>query len=97
MYRFAPPDKRRPVLVLSRDSLLEVLHTATVVAITSARHGSPTEVDVGVENELKVASCANLSNVFTVRQADLRQWVGALPPEKMDEVCRALEIAAGCD
>ncbi|MBL8957547.1 MAG: type II toxin-antitoxin system PemK/MazF family toxin [Myxococcaceae bacterium] len=41
MYRFAAPDKRRPVLVVSRDSLLSVLQTATVVAVTSTRRGSP--------------------------------------------------------
>ena len=43
-YTYRPPDKRRPVLVLSRQALLEVLHTATVAAITSTLHDSPTEV-----------------------------------------------------
>ena len=36
------PDKRRPVLVLSRPSLIAVLNTVTVAAITSTRRGSPT-------------------------------------------------------
>lgn len=96
MYRFALPDKRRPVLVLTRDSLLEVLETATVVAVTTTRRGSPTEVVLGVAHGLKADSCANLTNVFTVRQSELRKWVGTLDPEKLDEVCLALEIAVGC-
>ena len=96
LYRFASPDKRRPVLVVSRDSLLEVLQTATVVAITSTRRGSPTEVHLGAEHGLKGESCANLTNVFTVRQADLRKWVGAVGDEKLEEICEALEIAVGC-
>lgn len=41
------PDKRRPVLVLSRPSLIAALHTVTVAAITSTRRGSPTEVELG--------------------------------------------------
>ena len=96
MYRFAPPDKRRPVVVISRNSLLEVLQTATVVAVTSTRRGSPTEVALGFEQGLKAESCANLTNVMTVRQADLRKWVGAVGDDKLDEICQALEIAVAC-
>ncbi len=34
MYRFAAPDKERPVLVLTRDSALDYLSTATVAPVT---------------------------------------------------------------
>jgi mRNA interferase MazF len=91
------PDKRRPVLVISRPSLIAVLHTVTVAAITSTRRGSPTEVQLGVEEGLKGACCVNLCNVFTVPQSELRQFVGTVSPEKMRAVCRALSLAAGCD
>jgi len=93
----ARPDKRRPVLVLTRPSLVQVLHTVTVAAVTSTLRGSPTEVEVGPDDGLKTTSCVNLCNVFTVRQSDLRTFVGTLPPEKMRRVCRALAIACGCD
>jgi len=97
LYRFSPPDRRRPVLILSREALLRSLHTATVAAITSSLHGSPTEVQVGVDEGLKSTSCVNLANVFTVRQSDLRKYVGVLSPAKMRRVCEALMIASGCD
>jgi mRNA interferase MazF len=93
---FAPPDHRRPVLVLSRPALLEVLHTATVAAITRSQHGAPTEVEVGPDEGLKAPSCVNLANVFTVRQAELRHFVGCVGPAKMRAVCRALALATGC-
>lgn len=96
-FRFAAPDKRRPVLIVSRNVLLEHLQTATVVAITSTQRGSPTEVELGVGEGLKQASCANLANLFTVRQSDLKRYVGAVGAEKMRQVCRALVIACGCD
>jgi mRNA interferase MazF len=95
--RFAPPDKRRPVLVLSRPSLLGVLHTATVAAITTTMRGSPTEVELDVEEGLKTKCCVNLVNVFTVRQSELRRFVGTIGHEKMSRVCRALAIATGCE
>lgn len=96
-FRFAAPDKRRPVLIISRDALLQHLSTATVVAITSTLRGSPTEVELGVEDGLKQPSCANLANLFTVRQSELVRYVGAVGAEKMRRICRALVIACGCD
>jgi mRNA interferase MazF len=91
------PDKRRPVLVISRPALIAVLHTVTVAAITSARRGAPTEVELGPEEGLKGPCCVNLGHLFTVPQAELRHFVGTLGPEKMRAVCRALSIASGCD
>lgn len=91
------PDKRRPVLVVSRPSLVDLLHTVTVVAITSTLRGSPTEVQLGTDEGLKHVSCANLCNLFTVRKAELRTLVGTVDPATMDQVCRALAIACGCD
>ncbi|MFQ5738482.1 MAG: type II toxin-antitoxin system PemK/MazF family toxin [Acidobacteriota bacterium] len=91
------PDKRRPVLVLTRPSLIRLLHTVTVAAITSTLRGSPTEVEVGPEQGLKTTSCVNLCNLFTVRQRELKTFVGTAGRKKMDEVCRALLIAAGYD
>jgi mRNA interferase MazF len=90
-------DKRRPVLILSRPSLITALDTVTVAAVTSTRRGSPTEVELGVEEGLKGPCCVNLCNVFTVAQVDLRQFVGTVGPAKMRAVCRALAIAAACD
>lgn len=91
------PDKRRPVLILSRPSLIGLLQTVTVAAVTSTLRGSPTEVEVGPEDGLKNTSCVNLCNIFTVRQSELRAFVGTLSSEKMGAVCRALSVACGCD
>jgi mRNA interferase MazF len=94
---FARPDKRRPVLILSRQPLIDTLHTVTVTAVTSTLRGSPTEVALGPEEGLKRVSCANLCNLFTVPKTRLRRFVGTLGAERMREVCRALAIATGCE
>ena len=91
------PDKRRPVLILSRPSLIRSLHTVTVAAVTSTLRGAPTEVKVGVDEGLKKPSCVNLVNVFTVTQQELVRFVGSISADKMAKVCRALVIACGCD
>jgi mRNA interferase MazF len=96
MYRFGAPDKRRPVLVLSRQRALDHLRTAVVAPITTTSHGLPSEVAVGVEEGLKHPSIVNLDHIYTVPQAALRGFVGALTPEKLRDVCEGLAIALGC-
>ena len=96
LHRFAPPDKRRPVVVLSRNDALEVLSSAIVAPVTSMIRGLPSEVLVGVEHGLKGPSAVNLDHVQTVRQADLQKFVGVLSPELMAAVCRALGVATSC-
>lgn len=96
LHRFAAPDKRRPVVVLSRNDALEVLTSAIVAPITSTIRGLPSEVPVGVEHGLKGPSVVNLDHVQTVRQADLQKFLGVLSPESMAHVCRALGIATSC-
>jgi mRNA interferase MazF len=91
------PDKRRSVLVLSRPSLIRLLDTVTVAAITSTLRGSPTEVELGVAEGLKQVSCVNLCNLFTVPKAELRTFVGTVGADKLRQVCRALTIACACD
>ena len=95
-YSFKRPDKRRPVLVLSRDEALAVLHTVLVAPITSTRRGAPSEVSVGQAEGLRHDSAVNLDHVQCVHRARLSKHVGQLSPERMREVCRALAIATGC-
>jgi mRNA interferase MazF len=96
MYRFKTPDKRRPVLVLSRQEVIPLLETVMVAPITSTRYGAPSEVYVGVEQGLKHDSAVNLDHVQTVERARLVSFVGTLGPTHMRQVCRALAIATGC-
>jgi mRNA interferase MazF len=96
MYRFREPDRRRPVVVLSRESIVELLHTVLVASITSTIRGAPSEVRVGVEEGLKRDSVMPLDHEHTVEKARLERRPGGLEPNKMREVCRALAIATGC-
>jgi mRNA interferase MazF len=96
-YRFRAPDKERPVLVLSRQEVIGLLHTVMVAPITSTMRGAPSEVAVGVAEGLKHDSAVNLDHVQTIERARLHGYVGRLAPEKMRAVCRALAVATGCD
>ena len=96
MYAFGAPDKRRPVLVLTRQDVIALLHTVMVVPITSTIRGAPSEVLVGMSEGLKHESAVNLDHVQTVGQSRLTRRLGHVGPTKMNDVCRALAVAAGC-
>jgi len=96
LFAFSGPDKRRPVLVLTRQEVIGLLHTVMVAPITSTLCGAPSEVVVGIAEGLKNESAVNLDHVQTVEQARLVRRLGHAGAAKMRDVCRALAIAAGC-
>mgnify|MGYP006273924045 CR=1 FL=1 len=96
LYTFKKPDKRRPVVILSRNDVIGLLHTVTVAPITSTIHGAPSEVVLGPAEGLKHDSAANLDHIQTVARSELHSYVGQLNASRMAEVCRAIGIALGC-
>jgi mRNA interferase MazF len=96
LYKFSSPDKRRPVLILSREDVIPLLRTVMVAPITSTIRGAPSEVLVGTEEGLKHPSAINLDHVQTVEKSCLVRYVGMAGAKKMRSVCRALAIASGC-
>lgn len=96
LYTFRSPDKRRPVLVLTRQDVIPLLGTVMVAPVTSTIRGSPGEVIVGVDEGLKRRSAVNLDHIQTVERARLHHFVGTVGPEQMRDVCRAIAVATGC-
>src|SRR5438128_12038208 len=54
-YRLAAPDKRRPVVVLTRQEVIGLLHTVMVAPITSTIYGAPSEVLVGTGGRVETS------------------------------------------
>ncbi|MGA3372007.1 MAG: type II toxin-antitoxin system PemK/MazF family toxin [Terracidiphilus sp.] len=97
LYNFAPPDKNRPVVVLTRDSAIAYLSTVTVAPITSAIRGVPSEVVLNEEDGMKASCAVNLHNAITVSQDRLGKRVAQLSSMRMNDICAALRFSMGCD
>ena len=97
LYDFASPDKRRPVVVLTRDSAIAYLSTASVAPITSTLRGVPSEVVLDEGDGMKSPCAVNLHNVVTVSQDRLGKRLAQLSPRRMSEICAALRFSLGCD
>ena len=97
LYQFASPDKKRPVLVLTRDSAIRYLGTVTVAPITSTIRGVPSEVVLDERDGMKSPCAVNLHNAITVAQSRLGRRVAQLGTQRMNEICAALAFSLGCD
>ena len=97
LYQFAPPDKRRPVIVLTRDSAIRYLSTVTVAPVTSTIRGVPSEVVLDQEDGMKGRCAVNLHHALTVSQRRLGKRVAQIGPRRMSEICSALRFSLGCE
>jgi mRNA interferase MazF len=96
-YEFQPPDKRRPVLVLTRSSAIHFLSNVTVAPLTSTIREIPSEVVLGVEDGVPQECAINLDHLQTVPKARVGRLITHLSMEKLDEVATALCFALGLD
>jgi mRNA interferase MazF len=94
-YKFARPDKRRPVLLLSRDFVTERLREIVVVPATRTTRGLATEVVLSQEDGMPTSCALNFDHLGLVDRKNLGDLVSALPEHRWDDVERALLVACG--
>jgi mRNA interferase MazF len=97
LYQLAPPDKNRPVLVLTRNTVIGYLSTVTVAPVTSTIRGVPSEVVLNEEDGMKSPCAVNLHSAVTVSHQRMGERVAQLSSARMKEVCAALRFSLGCD
>ncbi len=96
-YRFPRPDKQRPVVILTRDSILEYLGEVSVAPITTTIRGLASEVRLGIEDGVPRECAVNLDHLQTVAKRRLGAIVTTLSPGRMGEIREALLFSLGFD
>lgn len=92
-YKFVNPDKKRPVLILTRDSVLEYLGEITVAPITSTIRDIPSEVLLSNADGMPRDCAVNCDHLQTVSKEKIGSLITSLPPAKMVDVGRAISFA----
>lgn len=90
-------DKRRPALILTRQSKLHLLNWVTVAPITSTIRGITSEVPVGRRNGLDHDSVVSCDNITTVRTSAVGDTIGLLFDGQEPELARAISDAFDLD
>ena len=94
-YRFTHPDKKRPVVILTRDSILEYLGEVTIAPITSTIRGIPSEVVLGQSDGMPRECAINLDHVQTVAKGRVGALIATLPTRRWVEIRSALLFSLG--
>ncbi len=91
------PDKKRPVVILTRNSALKFLGEVTIAPITSTIRDIPTEVILDQQAGMKPVSAINLDHVQTVSKGNVGAYISKRSDSKLDEIKRAMLFALGFD
>lgn len=87
-YKFVSPDKKRPVLILTRDSVLKYLGEVTIAPITTTVRDIPSEVFLSKADGMPQDCVVNCDHLQTVSKDKIGSLITSLPHTKM--------IAVGC-
>lgn len=94
-YTFPHPDKSRPVLILTRDSVIAYLGEVTVAPLTRTIRDIPSEVLLTAADHLPEQCAVNCDHIQTVSRERIGRLIARLPADKMLQVQRAIDFALG--
>lgn len=92
-YKFRQPDKKRPVLILTRDSVLGYLGEVTIAPLTSTIRDIPSEVLLTRHDGVRKDCAINCDHIQTVSKGKIGALVTTLTPEKLVQVRDAIRFA----
>lgn len=91
-----PNQKRRPVLVVSRDEVIQVVNNVIVAPVTSTIRDIPTCIPVGAAEGIDHDSVATFDNLAAVPKSVLTTRLGQLNINGRQQICEALAAVADC-
>lgn len=94
-YKFLHPDKKSPVLILTRNSILKYLGEVTVAPVTSTIRDIPSEVFLSVADGMPRNCAVNCDHLQTVSKEKIGSLITSLPPAKMVDVGQAIKFSLG--
>ncbi len=92
-YKFKHPDKKRPVVILTRNSILEYLGEVTIAPVTSTIRDIPSEVPLSRRDGMHNDCAINCDHIQTVSKSNVGSMITSLSKEKLSEVRDAINFA----
>ena len=92
-YKFKNPDKRRPVVILTRDSILEYLGEVTIAPITSTIRDIPSEVLLTHDDGMRKDCAINCDHLQTVSKSRIGATITTLTQVKLKQLSKAIWFA----
>ena len=96
-YRFVRPDKSRPVVILTRDSIIPHVGELTVAPVTSTIRDIPSEVLLDETDGVPRECAVNCDHLQTVAKGRIGSLLTTLSRPRMREVRTAINFALALD
>jgi mRNA interferase MazF len=91
-----PQRGRRPYLILTRNAVIGELSEVLVAVVTRTMRGIPTQVEIDKSDGMREPCAVNLDDMLMMPLGQLTERQCELSPERMAEVCAALDAATEC-
>ena len=92
-YKFEKPDKSRPVVVLTRDSIIPHIGEVTIAPVTSTIRDIPSEVLLDKGDGMPRECAVNCDHMQTVAKAKIGSLLTSLSAARMREIRAAIVFA----
>ena len=92
-YKFQLPDKKRPVLILTRDSILEYLEEVTIAPVTTTIRNISSEVFLSKDDGMSRDCVINFDHIQTVSKGKIGSLITTISPDKRKQVREAVVFA----
>lgn len=92
-YKFDNPDKKRPILVLTRESIIHYLNEVTVAPVTTKIRNIPSEVLLDNSDGLFSTCVVNCDHLQTVAKDKIGDRITTLSDAKMKRISYAIGFA----
>jgi mRNA interferase MazF len=92
-YKFKAPDKKRPIVILTRNSTLEYLGEVTIAPITSTVRDIPSEVFLPKNDGMQRDCAINLDHIQTVSKRKIGSLITRLSYEKIQQMREGILFA----
>jgi mRNA interferase MazF len=94
-YRFASPNKRRPVLILGQETVLRSSSDIPVIPLSTQVRGLPWEVLLGPEEGFQIPSVLKPEWIRSVPHDEIGPWICSFPAQRWTEVRTAVLAVLG--
>ena len=92
-YKFTHPDKKRPALILTRDSIIPYLGEVTIAPITTTIRNIPSEVSLSENDGMPRACVVNCDHIQTVSKNKIGALITTISDNKMNMISKAIGFA----
>jgi len=92
-YKFKSPDKKRPVLILTRNSIIEYLGEITIAPLTTSIREIPSEIFLSQSDGMPRECAINFDHIQTVQKNKIGALISTLSNDRLVEVKQAINFA----